>query len=546
MKYFEMKKRAFMSIVNAVKGFIRKVSGTPPITLPDCVDDDSLISYSLGLEDTRDNLYNQETLLTFTDYASQYVTKADDGSYRIYPPSAVREHILWNNTEGYTGQIRVIYTVKYEDAGTTPEGWAMEGSVIAVRYTDGTMAWLNGGHAQDVLSGEFYTIDFTSQAGKVVQRVGLGYSYQTVTYLKDIMVTKNIELTEYVPYVEPETLGDKTKNLLDITKYKTQYNPKFTLENGVLDFTYYTWTHHLYYEIKGLKPSTNYTFSMLSNTQAQMYYNDVNWFAATTKTADGYYTCAQTIKSSSTGTMKIAFKYGNDDNGFSCKAWNLQLVEGTTTTEYEPFGYKIPIKMSGKNLFNPTQTSYTANGLTITRNTDNTYTVNGTATAITYIYLGRLPIDVNKVYYGSGGVANTSESGITGNAYLAFQHLIGGAIKKTIPNRGGVSKLNVKFYEEYIDEYNLIYCVHADTTVNNVIVKPMISHIGTDEYEPYINPITTNIILDEPLIAGNVLEYPKEDIPKLPTVKGTTIYSVETEVQPSNMSVEYYSTRKGK
>lgn len=67
--------------------------------------------------------------------------------------------------------------------------------------------------------------------------------------------------------------------------------------------------------------------------------------------------------------------------------------------------------------------------------------------------------------------------------------------------------------------------------------------VATD-YEPYIEPITTNIYLDEPLNTGDILGYPKDNIPKLPTTKGTTIYSVETEVQPSNMSVEYYSTRK--
>ena len=43
-----MKKRAFMSIVNAVKGFVKTISGIPPITLPDCVDDESLIGYSIS------------------------------------------------------------------------------------------------------------------------------------------------------------------------------------------------------------------------------------------------------------------------------------------------------------------------------------------------------------------------------------------------------------------------------------------------------------------------------------------------------------------
>lgn len=51
----------------------------------------------------------------------------------------------------------------------------------------------------------------------------------------------------------------------------------------------------------------------------------------------------------------------------------------------------------------------------------------------------------------------------------------------------------------------------------------------------------TNIYLDEPLAQGETIKNPV----KLPTIKGTTIYSTDTQVQPSNMSANYYSTSKG-
>ena len=60
------------------------------------------------------------------------------------------------------------------------------------------------------------------------------------------------------------------------------------------------------------------------------------------------------------------------------------------------------------------------------------------------------------------------------------------------------------------------------------------------DYEPYVEPVTTNIYLDEPLAEGETLKNPI----KLPTFKGTTIYSIDTEVQPSNMEATYYSTSK--
>ena len=47
MNYLQKKKLAFMSIVNQIKGFVRTVTGIPPLTLPDCVDEDSIINYTI-------------------------------------------------------------------------------------------------------------------------------------------------------------------------------------------------------------------------------------------------------------------------------------------------------------------------------------------------------------------------------------------------------------------------------------------------------------------------------------------------------------------
>ena len=62
-----------------------------------------------------------------------------------------------------------------------------------------------------------------------------------------------------------------------------------------------------------------------------------------------------------------------------------QLEEGSTATEYEPYGYKIPIVNSGKNLipYPYSQTTKTENGITFTDNGDGSVTVSGTATGYT-------------------------------------------------------------------------------------------------------------------------------------------------------------------
>lgn len=56
--------------------------------------------------------------------------------------------------------------------------------------------------------------------------------------------------------------------------------------------------------------------------------------------------------------------------------------------------------------------------------------------------------------------------------------------------------------------------------------------------------VTTNIYLNEPLEQGQTISYKTDKLSSLPTFKGTTIYTVGTTVQPSNMIVDYYSTVK--
>lgn len=63
-------------------------------------------------------------------------------------------------------------------------------------------------------------------------------------------------------------------------------------------------------------------------------------------------------------------------------------------------------------------------------------------------------------------------------------------------------------------------------------------------YEPYHEPITTNIYLDEPLGEGQSINYKKDGLPAIPTFKGTSIITADTTVQPSNAEIEYYSNVK--
>ena len=330
-----------------------------------------------------------------------------------------------------------------------------------------------------------------------------------------------------------------------------------------------------------------------------------------------------------------------------------------TPVEVESVGEKT------RNIWYPSVDTVTQNGITATRNSDNTFTVNGTATDVAYLHLGTVSVEVGTVHYLSGG---------TPNAPLAFQFRQGSSGLGTVFNSGGVS-VEDSYLLVDSDTINVVIKVTSGATVNEV-VKPMISVENTGDYEPYGKykipvvcsdgkgkSVTTNIYLDEPLrkvgtyadtidfqnrmVVRNVgvaectpgrtygvyslevysfygyfitqdnmkkgtrqagfcthipntkkensslwfgvgnqtiyfslpdiynlgsttverrkafqdwlasseepflLYYPLAEptetaisLPKLPTIKGTTILSVDTQIQPSNMSATYYSTAK--
>lgn len=105
----------------------------------------------------------------------------------------------------------------------------------------------------------------------------------------------------------------------------------------------------------------------------------------------------------------------------------------------------------------------------------------------------------------------------------------------------------------------IVIYANDDNVVGNECTFSVMLSEGYDSvpYEPYgykipitvsgttLEPITTNIYLDEPLGTGQSINYKKDCLPTIPTFKGTTILTVDTTIQPSNAEVTYYSTLKG-
>ncbi len=127
MTYLQKKKLAFMSIVNSVKGFVRKVSGIPPLTLPNCVDTESVMDYTIegatgGVGDVTENLFDNERNWSgvgsnaIPSYGDTFVQKLDGGGYHIGGSSSVA--FTFNNlTIGETYTLSYLLTA--DEDGTT-------------------------------------------------------------------------------------------------------------------------------------------------------------------------------------------------------------------------------------------------------------------------------------------------------------------------------------------------------------------------------------------------------------------------------------------
>lgn len=129
----------------------------------------------------------------------------------------------------------------------------------------------------------------------------------------------------------------------------------------------------------------------------------------------------------------------------------------------------------GKNLLKATGQTQTINGVTFTNNGDGTYTVNGTSTANALTFftaVSTFTIKENGKYKLTGlpkGQAINDDIWFGGTRVESAKEDVVLALKKG-------------------DILNLVFIVRKGATLNNVLLKPMLSLDTTatyDDYEPY-------------------------------------------------------------
>lgn len=168
-------------------------------------------------------------------------------------------------------------------------------------------------------------------------------------------------------------------------------------------------------------------------------------------------------------------------------------VEGKSVQDGTPApDAPVPIQVvDGANLFPSAyyRATYTSNGITVTNNEDGTFTLNGTATAATDLYLtsqnipaSDLPIIANKEYRLLGMPSNNgaAQTSVRLTARVRKADESGNAV---YPNDYGLSATFTTTVACYVQA---IYVnVASGTTLTNLVVKPQVSQSSVTDYVPY-------------------------------------------------------------
>lgn len=343
----------------------------------------------------------------------------------------------------------------------------------------------------------------------------------------------------YGQTVDGESVGDRTGNLFNEESTKI---PGFIDDSGRINTS-------------TVIPGGVSTYDYIECSASTSYY-----LRAFTKTDP----------SSSSITQRVAFFDGNKDfisrqlgaSSFSFTTpencsfirlslddnyQNTVLMQGSTQpTEFIPYGYKVPVTVEGKNLFD---NSKTANILKCCLSVSILVSSMNTRT----IFIECKPsttYTVSKIR-GNRFVVGWSDKLPAPGVELQEKVINYNASSITI-----TTGLDAKYLVAYI--YNAGQ--DAPITADEMIASVQIEKGSTaTPYETYRTPVTTPIYLDAPLAkSGNNADYidyaeqkrhnsdgteSSVTLPALPTVTGTNVLSVGTEVQPSEVYIKYEGER---
>lgn len=302
--------------------------------------------------------------------------------------------------------------------------------------------------------------------------------------------------------VEIESVGDKTVNLLDFDKLFTGETITIsgitytkTLNGILVNGTSTDWAPTSFVSLLDLlEVGKTYTITGSGGNVGVVFMS----------TIDGTSNYSMTKTITGNETKLGVYLQVSPDKTVDNVLLQPQLQEGSVATSYEPYGYKIPIEASGKNLLENKSISTTINGVTFTKNSDGSITMNGTNTGSSNIlYLINTDEDYAarniQLKAGTYTISHgaTLPKGIYLQAHFTEQ---GQVLYKTSP---------LSFTKSEDTDAGVYIRFDKGVTANNITIYPQLEEGATaTEYVSYVKPITTNIYLDEPLRkVGDYVDY---------------------------------------
>lgn len=216
---------------------------------------------------------------------------------------------------------------------------------------------------------------------------------------------------------------------------------------------------------------------------------------------------------------------------------NIMLSKGTSLPDtYEPYGYKVPVVISGKNLFDETQVP----DKSISTETSNfqIFKQNGKLIVNGMTVSTQVDTEISK----ENGVNNQALDFINNNAgnYI-FTSSVSGRIMIRYKQIGS------DIYRYTFDEYNsnnriadrVVFRLQQNYQYDNETMNIMfkLNKIQSTNYEPYHEPTTTTIYLDEPIEENESISLSDTNT-NIPTIDGTNVITIDTTVQPSNVYIQ--------
>ena len=340
-------------------------------------------------------------------------------------------------------------------------------------------------------------------------------------------------------------VGDKTENLFNYTEPYNDNQIKAD-EDGWFDVTINNKNGtSIYYQPcytvvnKKLKTNTEY---YVQYDEAECSGNPrvrVISFTGEVNAKMGQFTGSELIRASGYRTTLSSFDscstmlrtYVACGAGESCHVKFRIAVYEVQKDTFEPYDkYKIPVTVTGKNLFdynyyfmNKAAFGGTSSNDSVSYklkpNTQYIVSSNypfskGTSVSVFFVKTGKysssnIPTTVNDgVWEGNNRTVTTDDEGFL---YIA--------------SRNSSSGLQVPTLQEFATGRYWISLEEGTSATS---------------YEPYHEPITTNIYRDVPLADGESINYKADNLPNIVLNKGSNTITTDTAVKPKKISAKYY------